>query len=76
MASEFHALGLTYRGGKNKGFVVVRFRVSGQRVLEETLVSPEPEPINFAAARLKSECAGLLQAAREDAELAQAPKAG
>jgi hypothetical protein len=68
MAIEFHALGLAYRSGKNKGYVVTRFRVSGDRVLEPELVSPEPEPINFAAARLKSACTSLLQAAREDAE--------
>lgn len=68
MVKEFHALGLAYKRGKNKGYVVTRFVVSGQRVISEELVSPEPEPINAAAARLKAACLTLLQAAREDAE--------
>jgi len=68
MVKEFHALGLAYKSGKNKGFVVTRFVVSGNRVIREELVSPEPEPANFAAARLQARCKELLDAAREDAE--------
>lgn len=75
MATEFHALGIAYKRGKNRGFVVTRFVVSGNRVIREELVSPEPEPISFAASRLKSACAELLQAAREDVEHAPALKA-
>lgn len=68
MATEFHALGLAYRRGKNKGFVVTRFVVSGTRIIREELLSPEPEPINFAANRLRAGCLELLQATKEDAE--------
>lgn len=68
MATEFHALGLAYKRGKTKGYVVTRFVVSGQRVISEELLSPEPESINFAAARLKAACKGLLHEAMEDAE--------
>lgn len=68
MATEFHAVGMAYRTGQRKGFVVVRFTVEGTRVTSTELVSPEPEPIHFAAARLKSQCAALLQAAKESAE--------
>jgi hypothetical protein len=68
MSQEFHALGLAYRSGRNRGFVVVRFTVSGNRIIAQDLVSPEPEAIVFAAARLKAECGRLLQEAREDVE--------
>jgi hypothetical protein len=68
MATEFHALGLAYKSGKKRGFVLTRFVVSGQRVISEELLSPEPEPINFAAARLKTACLSLIQAAKEDVE--------
>lgn len=68
MVTEFHAVGIAYRPGKNRGFVVVRFDVSGDRVLNAELVSPEPEAIHFAAGRLKGACAELLQLVREDVE--------
>lgn len=74
MAIPFHAVGLAYRPGKNRGYVVVRFEVDGAKVLNTELVSPEPEAINFAAGRLRAECAAVLQAAREDAEVALAAK--
>ncbi len=66
--ATFHAVGLAYKHGSNKGFVCVRFTVSGNRVLSEEVISPEPETINFAAGRLKAECSRLLQAVREDVE--------
>jgi hypothetical protein len=76
MGTEFHALGIAYRPNKSsRGYVVVRFTVQGNKVIAQELVSPEPEPINFAASRLKTECAKLLQVAKEDAELALSPKA-
>lgn len=68
MVKEFHALGLAYKSGKNKGYVVTRFIVSGDRVIREELISPEPEPSPFAINRLKGACKELLQAAMEDAE--------
>lgn len=68
MVKEFHALGIAYKHGKNKGYVITRFVVSGNRVIREELISPEPEPANFSANRLISCCRELLQAAREDAE--------
>lgn len=68
MATEFHAIGLAYKRGKSKGYVVTRFVVSGDRVIGAEIVSPEPESINFAAARLKAECKQLLHEAMGDAE--------
>lgn len=67
---EVHAVGIAYRTGKNRGYVVTRFTVSGQRVLSEELVSPEPEAINFATARLRGAAADIVQSVREDAEVA------
>lgn len=64
---EFHALGVARVPGK-AGFVVVKFTVSGDRVLHAELVSPEaaPEPKAFAARRLLSQASKLIdEAARE-----------
>jgi len=72
MATEFHAVGVAYRSGKNKGFVVTRFVVSGDRILNAELVSPEPEAIHFAAQRLKAEAGRLMNEARGQAEVANA----
>lgn len=64
---EFHALGVARVPGK-AGFVVVKFTVSGDRVLNAELVSPEaqPEPKPFAARRLLAQASKLIdEAARE-----------
>jgi hypothetical protein len=74
MATQVHALGITYRPGNNRGYVVVRFTLEGDKVVSRELESPEAEPIHFAAARLRAGCAALLQAAREDAEVLSASK--
>lgn len=64
---EFQAIGVAKIPGKS-GFVVTRFTISGDRVLNAELVTPEalPEPKPFAARRMIAAASKLIdELARE-----------